>query len=240
MGVIIAGLFGLAVWISSKESQTASLAARPIVDRRETVNGRIRELLDQDAAAQTAAALERAGMANEAAEGAKKEANQASVEQQRLRESNLQLQQTVEEERTARLTIERRLAQRGLTRNELISVTMAAGSLGGQAIDIVFPKDDAECRLLATNLMIAFPEPAWKPTLYEGPGWWMHQVDVEYDPQDLNATKRAEAIFNALHATKKLNMGGPFYTLPHDVQGTSTNYYSSPPRATLRITIGYR
>jgi hypothetical protein len=102
----------------------------------------------------------------------------------------------------------------------------------------VFYKDDAESRLLAGNLAVAFQ--AWKVTLYEAPGGISHQVDVEYDPKDAKATERAKAIFEALRATNKLRMGGPWESLPHDVQGTSPNYYGVPPTATIRIVVGYR
>jgi hypothetical protein len=149
------------------------------------------------------------------------------------------LQTQLNLERDARLAIEKRIAQRGLTMAEIGPILRATYPLGVQPLDIVFYKDDAESRILAGNLAATFS--AWKIRLFEAPGGNSHQVDVEYDPKDEKAKERAKAIFEALRSTDKLRMGGPWESLPHDIQGTTPTWYgASPPIATIRIVIGYR
>jgi hypothetical protein len=151
---------------------------------------------------------------------------------------NLLLQTQLNLERDARLVIEKRIAQRGLTVADIGPVLRATFPLGVQPINIVFYKDDAESRILAGNLAATFSE--WTIRLFEAPGGNSHQVDVEYDPKDSKATERAKAIFDALRATDKLRMGGPWESLPHEIQGTAPNSYNPAPTATIRIVVGYR
>lgn len=179
-----------------------------------------------------------ASVANQCAEEASAVAEQSHLDKAKIEHDNLLLQEQLNRERDARLAIEKRIAQRGLTVTDIGLVTKATYPLGVQPIDIVFYKDDAESRLLAGNLAAAFW--TWKVTLYEAPGGISHQVDVEYDPKDAKAVERAKAIFEALRATNKLNMGGPWESLPHEIQGTKPNYYGVPPTATIRIVVGYR
>jgi len=191
-----------------------------------------------EADAKAAEAHSAASIANQRAEEANAIAEQSRLDKAKLEHDNLLLQEQLDRERDARLAIEKRIAQRGLTNAEIGLLRRSTYSLGVQPIDIVFYKDDAESRLLASNLAVAFY--TWKVTLFEAPGGISHQVDVEYDPNDGNATERAKAIFDALRATNKLNMGGPWESLPHDIQGTSPNFYPTPPTATIRIVVGYR
>ena len=179
-----------------------------------------------------------AGNANQRAGEANALAQQAQLDKAKIEHDNLLLQEQLNKERDARLAIEKRLAQRGLTLSEIGPVRRATYPLGLQPIDIVYYKDDAEARMLANNLAVTFE--AWAISLYEAPGGAMHQVDVEYDPKDEKATERAKAIFEALRMTDKLRMGGPFPSLPYDIPGTTKSYYPVPPTATIRISIGYR
>lgn len=191
-----------------------------------------------EANATAAQANATAGNANQRAGEANALAQQAQLDKAKIEHDNLILQEQLNKERDARLAIEKRLAQRGLTLAEIGPVKQATYPLGLQPIDIVYYKDDAEARMLANNLAITFE--AWTVVLYEAPGGAMHQVDVEYDPNDEKAAERAKAIFEALRRTNKLRMGGPFSSLPHDIPGTTSGYYPVPPAATIRISIGYR
>ena len=130
------------------------------------------------------------------------------------------------------------MEQRGINMGEMGPILRATQQLGVQPIDIVYYKDDAETRILARNLAAVFS--AWKIMLYEVPGGQSHQVDVSYDPKDNEAKDRATAIFDALRATNKLRMGGPWSNLPHDIQGVAPNSFTPPPDATIRISVGYR
>lgn len=223
----------------------ATYAVLHFGDRVAALKDRQLESYKSDASARIAEADLKAAEANNTASTANERTKAADIKLQQLRldsaklqNNNLLLQEQLEHEQQARTHIEQRLAKRGLTVAEIGEIQGALYPLGTQAIDILFPKDDAECRFLAGNLSVLFQD--WDVKLYEAPVGLPAQVSVSYDASDKAAEKRANAIFIALRGVGKLKMGGPFPGFPNEVLGVPAGFYAQPPKASIRIDIGYR
>jgi hypothetical protein len=231
-------LSNTALIVAAMLTVAATLAVVYFGDKVTAVKQQQLKAYQADADARIAEADAKAAEAHSGAGVANQRAEEAKTATARIEHDNLLLQQQLDQERDARLAIEKKVSQRGLTMAEIGDALRIIHPLGPQPIDIVFYRDDAEVRMLANNLTHLFS--GWKITLVEAPGGTMHQVNVEYDPKDPKATECAQAIFAALNGAGKLRVGGPFAALPADVEGSYPGYYQAPPTATIRITVGYR
>jgi hypothetical protein len=183
--VIVAGLLGGGIWLVGKFAANAGEEARPLEQRREGKEARIRELLDQIAEGEIAQAQEKAAIANLSAgkaneragileeEAAKERTRASQLEKDTgvLKEQNLKTEsllnaanESLEKEKLRRLELEKTLAPRELPLRTYDDGTTNVDDLTrfGHVGVVLEYAPDVEAVRTASNLGYLFDKAGWK------------------------------------------------------------------------------
>jgi hypothetical protein len=121
---LIGGLLGLGSRAAQRKASVVGLSSRPVADKKDKTEARIRELLDQQSSLSI-------GNASTLAQGALERTAKAELKQAELTASNLELQSKLEGEKAARLTSEAKLLPR--------TVSVGQAKILKDALAKVFP-----------------------------------------------------------------------------------------------------
>lgn len=236
--VMVGGLLGIFSWLSQEKASTMGLAARPLSDLRDKADTRIREILDSQTAVETAAAGATAEKANATASQATQKAEEARLEQSKISRENLKLQAQVEQEKTARIALERKVAPRALSRTQQTDIRRLMFSLGGQRMDLFLYPNDGEIANIANEVAAALL-PGWTFKVFFPMSGFVQGMAIEYDPHDQAADQRAKTLAGALRE-QGIEISDPVGSLPTPANQIPnyTSDGSGPPSATIRLTIG--
>ncbi len=227
LAVATGALFGLGAFFAQRSAANMSSHAQPLIQRREQISERLQSISDQEY--KTGIAL-----AGTAASTANLGAQQAILEQVKLSASNLQLQATIEQERTARVQLLKTLAYRTLNMGELGAIRRATYAYKAAPLDILYCVGDPEVGQFAARIENAFD--IWKPNIFPISSFIQPGLTVEFDPNDPQASEAAQHFFEALnHHGFRVN--GPFPELPWTPKELLVQ---TVPQAKLRIVVGER
>jgi multidrug efflux pump subunit AcrA (membrane-fusion protein) len=233
---ILAGLVGLISTLAIVHfgSKVSSIKEAQLKAQQAAANERIAAANQESNIAKAAAA-----QANENASQANQKAEEARAKAEQILHDNLILQKQVEEERAARIAIEKQIAPRNFSREQRELLIGKLKPLGGQHVDLFIYPNDLEIQALANSIAFTFKQwDGWEVRPFEAPNGTTRGILVEYDPKDSQAAARGEVIVKAL-SESGLYVSGPFGVLPIPPgqmrQGIS---YAINPDATLRITVG--
>lgn len=162
--------------------------------------------------AAAAQANENAGKANEKAEQAKAQAEasnviaeQSRLDKEKILHENLVLQQQVEQDRNARLLLERSLAPRNILAAQQ---QLCIGQLRGQlpiSVDIVIYPGSPEAASLAGQIGYVFQQLKWEVHGAQPMGGSSRAVRIEYAPLDKDAAEVATVISGMLDSSDIAN-----------------------------------
>ena len=187
---------------------------------------------------QTAAqAQSDASIANQRAEEAKATAEQSRLDKVKIEKDNLILQQQVEQEKIARLNIEKQLANRSLTREQQMAILTAMTPLGGQRMDLFLYPNDGEIAAIANQIAQCLN--GWTFKVFFPMGGFVQGMAIDYDPADQTALKRARSLTTALRqAGLKITEPSPSLPTPQGKMPAYTSDGTASPTASIRLTIG--
>lgn len=172
------------------------------------------------------------------AEQARAQAANALTEQEKLRQENLQLSIKLEEERTARLKIEERLAPRNLTPKQQRIVADKLRPFAGQKLNLIASTDTLEVVNIAKEILSILKEAGWTFGTYIGNDLArsVAGILIEVDPDaDISTKAAVQALASALSA-ENLVVVGPAPIDSRALTGTFTG--KSIPDARIRLTVG--
>ena len=127
---------------------------------------------------------------------AEAEAREAVVDKEKILHDNLALQKQVEDERTARVQIEARLAPRNLTKVAQNQMIEQLRRLHPEDIDFVSWAGNSEAQNLLGQIAYAFQNVGWKTYFFTPMGGSGQGVAIEYEIRD----KEAKGIVDILAA----------------------------------------
>lgn len=208
-----------------RSRQLAAAQSALLTAKDEKIRG---ELADKDV---------KIGAANKAAANAAEGAARALAEQEKLRQENLKLSIRFEEERTARLKIEERLAPRRLTQEQQNSVTTKLRDFPGEKLNIQLPGDDPEITHLANQLLACFEGAGWHVATLVGTDMSrsVSGILIEIDTDASSSSRKAAvALASALRA-ENVAVGGP---MPPSGLGGSGMFIGGRIDAKIKMTIG--
>ncbi len=150
--------------------------------------------------------------------------------------------QIAEQERLARLKLEAALAPRGLTAEQMVTLTAAARKFSGQQIDFCVYPNSTEINRIANEIGKALVDAGWTVNAFiklGGSGRVVSGMLVELDeeaqtgPPDKRTREAAELLVSSL-ASDGLSISGPTAALPNKTLGMT----QGNPKFSLRLTIG--
>ncbi|MBS1875975.1 MAG: hypothetical protein JSU00_22370 [Acidobacteria bacterium] len=168
-----------------------------------------------------------------------REAELARLSAAKAVERSEELRIQAEEERLARVKIERRLAPRTLTAAEHARLVAVLKTLGRQDVDIFLYPNDPEITSLAEHVAGALYLAGWTFAWFQPlSGGRVSGMSIEVDPKDPAAVKRANGLAAALKSVG-MEVSGPLATLP--TPPTTMPPYTFGGRnvgASIRLTVG--
>jgi len=168
---------------------------------------------------------------------AEADAQRAIVDKEKILHDNLELQKQVENERVARLQLEQRVAPRNLTKVAQDRLIAELKSQKLTEVDLVTFAGNAEAANVASQLQYAFENVGAKVHHFSPLSGSLQGILIEYDMNDVVATKGARSIADALAASGMQQILSP--NLPPI--GTQLGAYSSDSgagTAKIRILVG--
>ena len=201
LAVAVGAVLGAAGFLAAQNAALKSSSAQPLQRRRGQIAERLSMLSDQQYREDVAVAGSTASKAQEAAV-------EATLEQAKLNNANLELQATIERERTARVQLLKTLAYRSLNMSELGAIRRATYAYRKVPLDILYcATGDPEVGHFTASIQMAFD--IWKPNIFPISYFAQRGLTVEYDPNDPQASQAAQHFLDALnHHGFRVN--GPF------------------------------
>src|SRR6266478_1511566 len=143
------------------------------------------------------------------------------------------------EEESKRAAIEKRLAWRSLTAEQVNALAERLKLLTPQRVDVMTYPHDSEAEQLANLFLAAFIKANWKWNRFEPmDSEGITNIFVEFDPSDKKSGESAKALFDGIKGCD-LAVFGPASTLPREYR---VGYMGGPlnvkPDAPVRLTIG--
>lgn len=129
---------------------------------------------------------------------AEKQANEAVIDKEEILKDNLTLQKQVEDERTARLELEQRLAPRALTLFAQNNLTRQVQAISGVSVDLIVISGNSEAQNLGSQIAFGLQSGHIDFHFIYPMGGSTQGVVIEFDPTDKGAEKVARAIGDAL------------------------------------------
>lgn len=191
-----------------------------------------------DASGHLADANKQAAQANQKAAEANATAQEAVLDKTKILNDNLRLQQQMDQERSARQSIEKNLAPRDLDGAMQQQIMGQLRSLAVQDIDCVLYSGNPEAQHLANEIAYTFQTAKWNFYFYSPLGGSVQGVAIEYDAQDKDAPSIARILASALQFSGVLTTTSP--NLPPIMQqiGAFSSGEGAKGTAKIRIFVG--
>lgn len=187
--------------------------------------------------------------ANKAASSANKEAADANVKAGKavldkvaILNENLKLKSQIEQERTARMQIEQRLAPRQLTHQQQLILEGQLRKYPPQNAEFVVYQGNPEADFLAGEIRWVIGNLKWKCATVEPIGGSMKGIRIEYAGAEDGVPGQVARDFYTLFRNSNIGFAGPFpnmMPLQKEIGGVVVAGAGPPdPHPTIRIIIG--
>ncbi|HEX3663448.1 MAG TPA: hypothetical protein VHU89_18575 [Acidobacteriaceae bacterium] len=192
---------------------------------------------------EAARAQQEAGLAKSNAALANATAQRAALDKARIMRGNLALQEQLEQEKSARLQIEARLAPRTLAHQQQLDLAGKLRKIPPQTIEFVVYQGNPESDLLAGEIAWAVQQAKFK-TYWVGPvGGSLHGIRLEYAGGEDGVPHEVAMVFYKLFRQADFYFSGPFADMLPLNKEFGNFLLAAPgsapdPHATLRVVVG--